>query len=542
MLPSSQIVIRDSLNTLSKGPSSMDSKMESDTPFEQVLEKEIAPARNCLGASSNTASDTPSAQSEGNPQGDEPGLKEITRLLKSLKKEVSKTGSAGAELVLSRPDEIKLTEFLQAFGLSKEQISKLKDQFLTGEEGEYRLDILFAIFSNQVATDAGKSAATITDAGEPMQDGIAPSDFAAVNAMLEEFGLQPNEVAALQSKLVSDGGKVDIKELVKQLKDLSGTSPRIIPLENWHEEQLHGLLARIGLSGEQIKTIESKAGLADQQFSMEKLASILESAAAVIDEQKNHVNMPEILHDLQHLLSKVEPKSGQTTNTETLRTWENKWLEQLQETWGKPVTPKPFSSGMSEEALVTEAVPIMRQLDTLPEQLLVQKTPLFMMMEKFSGISEFHTAGAKQTGQVAFNPEAFPQIMDRVMGSIRLREDRAVIKLFPPSLGEVRVKLVFKDDQLNTTFIIDNQKVKEIVEGGLSNLRTALLDQGIKLGECNVELNQDFSRFSGQEQRDAHPSKWTWNANGMETWSQPEQEMSIFATRGSPNARIDLFA
>lgn len=538
MLPSSQVVIRDSLNTLPKGPSSMDSNMESDTSFEQVLEKEIAPARNCLGASSNT----PSAQSEGNSQGDEPGLNEITRLLKSLKQEVSKTGSAGTELVLSRPDEIKLTEFLQAFGLSDEQISKLKDQFLTGEEGEYRLDILFAMFNNQVATDAGKSAVAIPDPGEPMQDGIAPSDFAAVNAMLEEFGLQPNEVAALQSKLVSDGGKVDIKELVQQLKDLSETSPRIIPLENWHEEQLHGLLARIGLSGEQIKTIEAKAGLGDQQFSMDKLASILENAAAVIDEQKNHVNMPQILHDLQHLLSKVEPKSGQTTNTETLRTWENKWLEQLQEAWGKPVAPEPFSSGMSEEALVTEAAPIMRQLDNLPEQLLVQKTPLFMMMEKFSGISEIHTAGAKQTGHVAFNPEVFPQIMDRVMGSVRLREDRAVIKLFPPSLGEVRVKLVFKEDQLNTTFIIDNQKVKEIVEGGLSNLRTALLDQGIKLGECNVELNQDFSRFSGQEQGDTHPSKWTWRANGMEPWSQPEQAMSIFATRGSPDAGIDLFA
>ncbi|MFH1147177.1 MAG: flagellar hook-length control protein FliK [Pseudomonadota bacterium] len=132
--------------------------------------------------------------------------------------------------------------------------------------------------------------------------------------------------------------------------------------------------------------------------------------------------------------------------------------------------------------------------------------------------------------------------MDRVIGSVRLRENGAVIKLFPPSLGEVRVKLVFKEDQLNTTFIIDNQKVKEIVEGGLSNLRTALLDQGIKLGECNVELNQNFSRFFGGEERDANPAKWAWYKNGSEAWSQPEQEMSILAARGSPDAGIDLFA
>ncbi|MFH1147176.1 MAG: hypothetical protein V1736_05650 [Pseudomonadota bacterium] len=224
MLPSSQIILGDSLNMLPKGPRSTGPKTESSTPFERVLEREFSPVKNCLGVSS----DAPDAPSGGNFQEDKTGLKQIALVLKSLKEEVSKTGSAG-EVVLSRPDELKLTEFLEAFGLSKEQISKLKDECLTGEEGEYRLDILFAMLNNQISQAAGKPVALVPGEAEPVRDEIAISDLTAINAMLEEFGLKPNEVAALQARLVSDKGTVAIKDLIKQLKDLSEYSSDTLP-------------------------------------------------------------------------------------------------------------------------------------------------------------------------------------------------------------------------------------------------------------------------------------------------------------------------
>ncbi|MDP2798764.1 MAG: flagellar hook-length control protein FliK, partial [Deltaproteobacteria bacterium] len=177
---------------------------------------------------------------------------------------------------------------------------------------------------------------------------------------------------------------------------------------------------------------------------------------------------------------------------------------------------------------------------------LVQK-PLFILngVPLASAANNVSSAAKETIRPVVYPEDIFPQITDRLFGSLRLKEDQVIIKLFPPHLGEVKVNLVFKNDHLHTTFTLDNYRVKEIVESGLPQLRTALSEQGIKMGECHVELSQDFRQFFREHEPYAGHGRrpWPLYRDGDEDYAGGEgiEAVSINPPKSLIQG-IDLFA
>ncbi len=389
------------------------------------------------------------------------------------------------------------------------------------------------------------------------QEGISPSDRAAINGMLEDLGLSPSEIVRLSEGLSTVKGFVSLDELAQAVKNESKRYPaHTVPLQEGHEERLTDLLTRLGLSEEEIRQTAAAAGLGDGELSLKKLASVLDKAADIVDRRKSPVQTGKFLSDLEHLLSRVKVKeplqSAGRADAGVLRPWQDKWLEGVQKEYAQLDSGHPAVAAtvaIAEKVQAEEGGTPRHLEEFVPDPVIHKGDPKILMPGEGSsavaGRIETTVDAASNTVRQAVHPDAvFPQIMDRVLASVRLKDDKVVMRLFPPQLGEVKVNLVLKDNHLATTFIIDNQHVKEIVESSLPQLRTALLQQGITMGECNVELNEDFSRFFGFQERSGGRGAQAGpgDSSGQGIGSLGDIESASMDSRASPGQGIDFFA
>ncbi len=72
--------------------------------------------------------------------------------------------------------------------------------------------------------------------------------------------------------------------------------------------------------------------------------------------------------------------------------------------------------------------------------------------------------------------------------SLRVKEGQSEIhlKLDPPSLGSVRMNVAAIGDQVRAVIITDHHAVKQVIESQLSELRSSLAGQGMKVDSFTV--------------------------------------------------------
>ncbi len=74
----------------------------------------------------------------------------------------------------------------------------------------------------------------------------------------------------------------------------------------------------------------------------------------------------------------------------------------------------------------------------------------------------------------------------------------AKINVYPESLGQVNIALNIEDANLKINFIAATHATKELIEAGISNLRSQFQESGINLQEVNVE-----TQFSSQSESES---------------------------------------
>lgn len=533
-------------------------KGEGGAPFLSFLNNSSSPIRNCLGGSAQCGRQT-GISGKGFLFCPVPGgklcLNDLRDILRSLKDTLKETSLSGAGLVIERPDELVLAEFLRACGLKEAELSQVTAK-MKGEEGEYNINILFAVLEPQALQAAGMR----TEGQELLlspQRRMTLSDLSAVSAMLEGFGLKPHEVAELSEKCLSKEGFAGIGQLVRSLKEECNRPLSGVPLEEWHENSLADLLAKLGLTEEEIRKVAVEAGLSDKRFSLPKLVSILDKATDVVERKQNPIDADSFFHNLEHLLGKIkletEVRPAGDSQMAALRSWQDKWLERLREAGAgldlkeQPLTLDSSSNGKLSVEGGIAALWLEEMADQWAHGEKSAQKPLFILdgAPLASAANNVSSAAKGTISPVVYPEDIFSQITVRLSGSLRLKEDQVIIKLFPPHLGEVKVNLVFKNDQLHTTFTLDNYRIKEIVESGLPQLRTALSEQGIKMGECHLELSQDFRQFFREhEPNTGHGRRpWPLYRDGDEDYAGGEgiEAVSINSPKSLIQG-IDLFA
>lgn len=126
---------------------------------------------------------------------------------------------------------------------------------------------------------------------------------------------------------------------------------------------------------------------------------------------------------------------------------------------------------------------------------------------------------------IAINRKDFSvAVKEKVMVAINQKLRQLEIRLDPPELGSMQVKLNLQNEQAAVNFVVQSQQAKEALEQHMGKLKDMLAQSGVDVGDANIEQrdSQNSEQASAQGQ-----SRY----NGSET----DDEMSQTLEQVNPN-------
>lgn len=108
-----------------------------------------------------------------------------------------------------------------------------------------------------------------------------------------------------------------------------------------------------------------------------------------------------------------------------------------------------------------------------------------------------HIQSTAQTKQVSIDPnvmqainiiksDAAKLLQERVSSMLSINNKEAEIRLDPPEMGSMQIRIRSDAEQAQINFVVQNQQAKEALEQSLPKLREMLAQQGIELGESSI--------------------------------------------------------
>ncbi|MFQ3250110.1 MAG: flagellar hook-length control protein FliK [Glaciecola sp.] len=138
-----------------------------------------------------------------------------------------------------------------------------------------------------------------------------------------------------------------------------------------------------------------------------------------------------------------------------------------------------------------------------------------------------------------FKPEGQQQLTEKVRWMMNTRNLSAEIRLDPPDLGGMNIKVNLSGDSATVNFVVQSQQAREALEQAVPRLREMLEEQGIELGQSSVQ--QDSSGTGQQSEQDslANNSNASSNmAQQSQDGRQVEDELDLDANNGAVEQRI----
>lgn len=156
-------------------------------------------------------------------------------------------------------------------------------------------------------------------------------------------------------------------------------------------------------------------------------------------------------------------------------------------------------------ALSADAEPVMAS-DISDLQSEAEVLPVLEVSGKGSISSESVTMETRITKALMKTTEenVMSQLTDKVQHMVRSGETEIKIQLKPESLGDVKLAIRMEGDVVAARIQVENQQVKQIVEGNLQSLKDALSEQNLQVGSFEVNVGNGWGRQPDQ------PSQ-SWN-------------------------------
>ncbi|TLX52595.1 hypothetical protein CWC31_00105 [Pseudoalteromonas ruthenica] len=160
-----------------------------------------------------------------------------------------------------------------------------------------------------------------------------------------------------------------------------------------------------------------------------------------------------------------------------------------------------------------------------------------------------HSQAQGQTQRMALDPallqainitknDAAQQIQQRVNMMLNLNNQEAEIRLDPPELGSMQVRVRSEGEQAHVNFVVQNQQAKEALEQAMPRLRDLLAQQGLSLGDTNVEQqNQQSAQHDGEQGQGSEHGPLTEQASNDENHGLEQQQKNAPMEQG-----IDFYA
>ena len=96
-------------------------------------------------------------------------------------------------------------------------------------------------------------------------------------------------------------------------------------------------------------------------------------------------------------------------------------------------------------------------------------------------------------------PEGQQQLNEKIRWMVNARNTMAEIRLDPPELGSMQVRVNVAGDAASVSFVVQSQQAKDALADAMPRLRDMLSEQGIELGDAQVRKDNSSGNESGQQ-------------------------------------------
>ena len=94
------------------------------------------------------------------------------------------------------------------------------------------------------------------------------------------------------------------------------------------------------------------------------------------------------------------------------------------------------------------------------------------------------------------------QVSRQLASAMRNNENQVTFQLRPPHLGNLQLNLEIQNNVLKIGMATDNKVTKEILITHVSELKEALVEQGIKIDEVDIQINYDLGQSLAKEEKE----------------------------------------
>ncbi|MFZ8198793.1 flagellar hook-length control protein FliK [Alteromonas portus] len=96
-------------------------------------------------------------------------------------------------------------------------------------------------------------------------------------------------------------------------------------------------------------------------------------------------------------------------------------------------------------------------------------------------------------------PEGQQQLNEKIRWMVNARNTMAEIRLDPPEMGSMQVRVNVAGDAASVSFVVQSQQAKEALADAMPKLRDMLSEQGIELGDAQVRKDNSSGNDNGQQ-------------------------------------------
>ncbi|TGV19889.1 flagellar hook-length control protein FliK [Pseudoalteromonas sp. MEBiC 03607] len=133
--------------------------------------------------------------------------------------------------------------------------------------------------------------------------------------------------------------------------------------------------------------------------------------------------------------------------------------------------------------------------------------------------------------------DAAKMLQERVSALLNINNKEAEIRLDPPEMGSMQIRIRSDAEQAQINFVVQNQQAKEALEQSMPRLREMLAQQGIELGESSIQQG------SPEQQQDGEPGQGQLAGNQHNEEQQQEvTAQSAETSRQQSSSSIDYYA
>jgi len=112
------------------------------------------------------------------------------------------------------------------------------------------------------------------------------------------------------------------------------------------------------------------------------------------------------------------------------------------------------------------------------------------------------------------------------------------IQLDPPEMGNIHVRVNLQNEQAAVQFIVQNQQAKDALEQNIGKLRDMLADNGVDVGDANIEQRQAQEQggnaFNGQRANGSN--------GGVSDGTSNEVEHTVVNLAKASSTGVDYYA